>query len=493
MRTTRPIPTTRQVAHGALLSLALLAAVGSAATAAPITQVGLNKAALQELTTVASADVTIGGTVFDTATLAGVGATEVGSITFSLYGPDDTDCSTAPVFVTVPPVPTNGPGTYGTLETATIPPAPGTYRWIAEYTGTTTVAPTSCDDANEDVVVNLASPTMTTNATDAIVIGAVGGISDAATLAGGFNPTGTITFNLYGPDDVGCSGTPQVDAVDVTDGNGTYGSAGFNPTSAGTYRWTARYNGDANNNPVSTGCNDPNESTVVSQATPTVITAVSDDAVTVGTAVTDIATLAGGFRPTGTITFFVYGPGDTGCEEELDTSSRTVVTNASYESDPFTPTVPGTYRWRAEYSGDANNAPVTTACNEANESVVVRAVPVTPTLVTDASRDTFVGKQVFDTATLSGGTDPTGTITFTLYGPGDATCSRTPVFTSTITINGNGAYESERFRPSQPGTYQWVAAYSGDSDNRAVSTRCGDPAEQVVVRKKAPYGGNPRP
>src|SRR5574341_539600 len=37
-----------------------------------------------------------------------------------------------------------------------------------------------------------------------IVVGS-GTISDTATLAGGYNPTGTITFNLYGPNDASCA------------------------------------------------------------------------------------------------------------------------------------------------------------------------------------------------------------------------------------------------------------------------------------------------
>lgn len=49
----------------------------------------------------------------------------------------------------------------------------------------------------------------------------------------------------------------------------------------------------------------------------------------------------------------------------------------------FTPTAPGTHRWIASYTGDANNAAVAGACNDANEQTVtdnddavVRLVPV---------------------------------------------------------------------------------------------------------------------
>ena len=99
-----------------------------------------------------------------------------------------------------------------------------------------------------------ASPTITTTASPAVVVGSGAELTDSATLAGGFNPTGTITFTLYDP-----SSTTVVDTETVTvNGNGTYSTpTGFTlPTGTvtGTYQWVASYSGDANNNPVtSTG------------------------------------------------------------------------------------------------------------------------------------------------------------------------------------------------------------------------------------------------
>jgi hypothetical protein len=43
----------------------------------------------------------------------------------------------------------------------------------------------------------------------------------------------------------------------------------------------------------------------------------------------------------------------------------------AYQSANFTPAAPGTYRWTAAYSGDANNNSVSSACNAPNESVTV--------------------------------------------------------------------------------------------------------------------------
>jgi hypothetical protein len=82
-------------------------------------------------------------------------------------------------------------------------------------------------------------------------------------------------------------------------------------------------------------------------------------------------------------------------------------------------------------------------------------------------------------AGLAGGADPTGSITFRLYGPDDATCSHTPVSTSARLVAGNGNYFSADFTPTAAGTYRWVVSYSGDDDNEAVRSACG--AANVVA------------
>ncbi len=111
-------------------------------------------------------------------------------------------------------------------------------------------------------------------------------------------------------------------------------------------------------------------------------------------------------------------------------------------------------------------------------------------IVTKVSADTItIGGSVTDTATLSGGNNPTGTITFKVYGPDDATCSGAVVFTDTVTVNGNGSYTSDAFIPADVGTYRWIASYSGDAKNTASSGACGDQNEQVVVKKAKPQLG----
>jgi hypothetical protein len=93
-----------------------------------------------------------------------------------------------------------------------------------------------------------------------------------------------------------------------------------------------------------------------------------------------------------------------------------------------------------------------------------------------------VGAAISDTKTLSGGTNPAGTITFTLYGPNDDFCTLGAIFTSPpVTVNGNGDYGSGPYTPTAAGTYRWIAAYSGDGSNAPSTTLCNDLNESVVV------------
>ena len=325
-------------------------------------------------------------------------------------------------------------------------------------------------------------PTVTTNAGPSVPLGS--SLHDTATLANASSTaTGTITFRLYGPNDATCSGAPISTSTATVNGNGNYVSADFTPTAAGTYRWVANYGGDAANEATTNGCNGTNENVVVNPAGPAVTTNAGSD-VTLGATLHDTATLSGGQNPTGTITFRLYGPNDATCSgAPVSTSTATVNGNGNYVSADFVPTAAGTYRWVANYGGDANNNATTNGCNAANENVVVR--PASPTVTTNAGADVTLGSALRDTATLSGGQSPTGTITFRLYGPNDATCSGAAVSTSTATVSGNGNYQSGAFTPTAPGTYRWVANYGGDANNNATTNGCNGTNENVVVTGNA--------
>jgi hypothetical protein len=274
-----------------------------------------------------------------------------------------------------------------------------------------------------------------------------------------------------------------------------YRSPRFFPTAAGTYGWVATYSGDDNNNPAATGCGESGEITEVLPHQPSLTTSASPPARlhpsarrvrAAGLSIYDSATLRG-FRPTGEIVFNLYGPNDAACAgPPIFTTGTAVNGNGIYNSEKFTPTASGTYRWRAIYLGDGNNNRAgPTACDDPAETAHV-TVPAHTLLITSASDTVALGGAIHDTAILSGGSDPTGTITFKLFPPSDSpnavACSGKPIFTSTVGVNGNGAYTSGAFVPTAAGAYLWVADYSGDHSNHPASTACRDAGETGVVR-----------
>ncbi|MEY2494848.1 MAG: large repetitive protein [Verrucomicrobiota bacterium] len=270
-------------------------------------------------------------------------------------------------------------------------------------------------------------------------------------------------------------------AILPVDGTLSGGSGTFNATlkTPGNQTITATDTG----NSTITGTSN---AIAVGKSSPTISTQASAGVNLGSGTISDSATLAGGASPTGSITFKLYGPNDGTCgNAPIFTSAAIPVSgNATYNSGNFTPTVSGTYRWIASYSGDSSNNAVTGACNDANESVIVsKANPAISGTVSPATGN--LSTPFTDTATLSGGTSPTGTITFTVHGPNIDNCA-TPIFTSTRTVAGNANYTSDAFTPTLPGMYKFLAVYNGDTNNNSVATTCGAPSQTFVVNGPSP-------
>ncbi len=90
-----------------------------------------------------------------------------------------------------------------------------------------------------------------------------------------------------------------------------------------------------------------------------------------------------------------------------------------------------------------------------------------------------------DKATISGvnAASATGTATYTLYA--SSSCSGAPVFQSSGPVTGGAAASSTPVTSAlAPGTYYWLAAYSGDSANMPSASACG--SEVLTVAAVAP-------
>jgi hypothetical protein len=200
--------------------------------------------------------------------------------------------------------------------------------------------------------------------------------------------------------------------------------------------------------------------------------------VTLGTSMVtlkDSAVLSGGYFPTGSLTFTLSYNGNT-----VDTETVTVNGNGTYNTPtgytlPTDTAVTGQYTWHAVYSGDGNN---NGAVDQGGPQESVLVNPAHPTIVTTPGGTVVIGTGIplKDTADLEGGYFPTGTITFTLFNP-----SNVVVDTEVVTVSGNGDYTTPvGFVPTVPGTYEWVATYSGDVNNVSVMSPFGEEPESVI-------------
>lgn len=199
-------------------------------------------------------------------------------------------------------------------------------------------------------------------------------------------PTGTLTFRLFGPADASCTSAPVfVSTVPVT--GTSVNSQRFTSDRAGTWRWTASYSGDeANTAAGPTSCAEPAAAVIVDKARTVLSVAALPEA---GGSIRASARLSGGVAPTGRITFSLSPPGDTFCNSQVFTSTVDVGGAGDYRSAAYTPSATGTYKWRAAYTGDANNRGVSiTSCLDPGAAVTVTSVAPGPAPTSSTSNTT---------------------------------------------------------------------------------------------------------
>jgi uncharacterized repeat protein (TIGR01451 family) len=341
-------------------------------------------------------------TVQDQATLSG-GAlfTGAGALTFVLQ-----DSSNQPVAGTAF---TTAVTAAGDFDTPAVPVTlgAGTYHWEVSFSGdANNAAPPAV--TNESFVVSQATPDLSTSIlqpTGPVTAGAVT-VRDRATLTGGslFTGDGALDFVLVNSSNAAISGTFFTTAVS---GNGDYDTPAVSVNlSADTYHWVVSFSGDANNAappPVT------DEAFTVTPASPAISTTPIPNIALLGATLQDEAVLAGGFDPTGTITFSLYAPGvDPTVGPAAHTDTVTISGAGTYHTSVgFASTAAGIWHWVADYSGDSNNRP-------ASSSPLVEPVTV------EEEADVAVAKTV-DNPTPVFGTPVTYTITVTNHGPDAAT------------------------------------------------------------------------
>jgi uncharacterized repeat protein (TIGR01451 family) len=298
----------------------------------------------------------------------------------------------------------------------------GTYYWQASFAGDTNNAAAKSGCTSETLAVGKATPMVSTTLTP-MTTNVDGSVSDLATVSSPVTPTGTVTYAVY--TDTNCSilattgATGQISAqpgtapVNVSSNSVTF-------QQGGTYYWQATYNGDGNDNAAQSPCT--SETLVVAKASPGIVTSATPSVI-LQNAISDNATLSGAsVHAGGSITWVAYSTANCSDTTPAFTSSAVTVSgNGTYGPVSFTPTNPGTYYWRAFYTGDNSNNLIATKCSDNNETSTVIGIP-----------KSNLAKAALDVTTNPGGTfsPPAPPIT---ANPGDVI-----EYQLTYTNQGNG-------------------------------------------------------
>ena len=488
----------------------------SPARATPPTRRRSSPRRVATIATQATPTVTIGSPISDTATVTGGPApapAPTGTVSFTALRPQQRHLRRRPAIFTSNAQPLAG----GPPPTATsadfTPTAPGSYRWIAAYSGDANYpgVTSACNDANETSVVTQAVATIATQATPTVTIGSP--IRDVATVTGAPGPRSRphrhgqlhrLRTRTTPPAPAPPSSPAPPGPSPAAPAHGHLGPlharpppvpTGGSPPTAATP--TTRRSPARATTPTRRRWSPRPVATIATQATPTV---------TIGSPITDVATVTGAAgpgarRPPAPSRFTRLRPQRRHLHRRPPSSPAPPGPLAggpppTATSADFTPTAPGTYRWIAAYSGDANYPAVTSACNDANETSVVNQGVAT--VVTQATPNVTIGSPISDVATVTGGPAPAPRPPARSTSPSSA--PTTPPAPAPPSSPAPTAAAGRRpaadghlgpFTPTAPGTYRWIAAYSGDANYPAVTSVCNDANETSVVAQARGHHRHP--
>jgi hypothetical protein len=278
---------------------------------------------------------------------------------------------------------------------------------------------------------------------------------------------GSVTYMVYS--DNACTSSIQ-SAGTVTVTNAIVpASNNVSFANPGTYYFKAAYSGDANDAPALSRCGAVNV-IVPPKSNPNLGLSLSAGNVLTGASVHATASLTfAASGAGGSVTYTVYS--DNACTSSIETAGTVTVTNGVVPaSSDVSFADPGTYYFRAVYSGDANDNGATSRCG----SVTVNAPPkANPNLGLSISAGTVAaGNPVHATASLTfAAAGAGGSVTYTVYS--DSSCSATLQTAGVVTVTSGVVPASNDVTFANPGTYYFQAVYSGDANDNSATSRCG--------------------
>ena len=318
--------------------------------------------------TPADGSVGLGDSTHDAVVVSGnpVAGTPTGDVAFAVCGPlsSASGCTSGGALLGAVTLSSGG-----ATSPDFVPSALGIYCYRADYAGAGNYLDSSDGSVDGCFTVTRADSSSSSKPAKATIsLGESN--TDAVTLTGNPTagiPTGSVTFSVCGPlsSASGCASGGAADGSANLGHDGSAISAAFTPHAAGTFCFRADYGGDASFLASSDGSSaecftvskgDASISSTPGEVTTTMAAGDTGRAVVTGP--------AGGPTPSGGVTFFACGPlpGPSGCGAgagtKVGSGAISLVagpgSTAAASSPKFTPTRPGTWCLRAEYSGDDN-------------------------------------------------------------------------------------------------------------------------------------------
>jgi hypothetical protein len=339
-------------------------------------------------------------------------------------------------------------------------------------------------------VLSLGAPPAATESGIALPVG-----DFSASLSGGANESGVVTFRVFGPQDSppsSCADGGTTIGSATISGDGSYSPAqGFAPVASGEYWWYASYGGDLGNTSTTSACGASMDETVVQTPALTLgVPSTTGLGTTIGQSTVSAALSDATTDASGTVAFNVFGPETlppTDCSVGgTPVGSASVQGNGSVSpGSGFTPASVGDYWWYASYSGDPSDPAAASSCGPQMAETVVKAD--TTLSLNGAASTATVGVPVSPpvSASLHGGVGESGTVTFSVFGPQPsppAACGSPTSVAGSASVQDDGAYVPKAtFTAPAAGTYWWYASYSGDSTNAPAASACGAQMPETVV------------
>jgi hypothetical protein len=328
-------------------------------------------------------------------------------------------------------------------------------------------------------------------------------VTDYATVAP-TGSTGTVAFRYYGSQsactaDTAFTGGTSAGSGKSLDANSVAKSDTVHITSAGVTYWRAHFTATGISTDSDSGCS--GEILTANQATSTSTTLHQTDAdgndlaspnngasitVPVGAYVKDFASILPASVNSGTVIFRYYAT-QAACSADTNGSGGSSGGSGSVSSGSASGSVvqfnsAGVFYWRAFYSGDAANN--INASSSACGDEVLTVQKGSPTVASDPR---LIPQDHATIAGILAGGSTQATITFSLFGPADATCAGTPLYSETQNVNGTGTQSFSTANSGDPagtpagfrltsasalGVYHWSVDYSGDEANNANNRDC---------------------